>query len=301
MVDESSKKETGDDLSEDDYSLMILKNRLAKGEITLDEFDILKKKLIESYTITKLKDEIKNINEKMEKMQEEHANKIDRIAIESYKSEGTTTVLSLLGLIGILGVGHMYVGKTSKGVCLLIAGLIIMLIIVTLAAAWSNISNCYECGIPVEEGFAVLGFLAGLGIAYLVLFIWQILNARKLCREYNLDIHSIHSTKYSQNKTAVDFGHDEIKIKKRWSKKKTIVIVIACIFGLTLLGPLLPQPHVAPPQNQYMPIGADSPYAQELKSKFSSCVDTLGNVSKCQQILSTQAYAGQPLKQGLPP
>jgi len=68
MSDKESDNSSSHDLSEDDYSLMILKNRLAKGEISLDEFEILKKKLIENDSVTKLKDEIKNINEKMENM-----------------------------------------------------------------------------------------------------------------------------------------------------------------------------------------------------------------------------------------
>lgn len=82
-----------------------------------------------------------------------------------FKSEGTTLVLSIvLGILGIAGVGHMYIGQVGKGVGILIGGLILLII-----------------------GFTTLMF--GVGaiflIIYLVLFIWQIIDSRKLCFYYN--------------------------------------------------------------------------------------------------------------------
>jgi hypothetical protein len=41
--------------SEDDYSLMILKNRLAKGDISPQEFDVLKKKVLETSSVGNMK------------------------------------------------------------------------------------------------------------------------------------------------------------------------------------------------------------------------------------------------------
>ena len=82
-----------------------------------------------------------------------------QIAI-AYKSMGTTTILALVvGLLGICGVGHMYVGKVGKGIGILIGSWILI----------------------------AIGILtSGIGlIIYLILFIWQIVNARTLCREYN--------------------------------------------------------------------------------------------------------------------
>jgi len=47
-VDDSMKYvEKDNDFVEEDYSLMILKNRLAKGEITIEEFNRLKDALKE--------------------------------------------------------------------------------------------------------------------------------------------------------------------------------------------------------------------------------------------------------------
>ena len=78
----------------------------------------------------------------------------------SYKSMGTTTILALVvGLLGFCGVGHMYVGKVGKGIGILIGSWILIAI-------------------------GIVTFGIGL-IIYLILFIWQIVNARTLCKEYN--------------------------------------------------------------------------------------------------------------------
>jgi len=83
----------------------------------------------------------------------------------SYKSEGTTLVLSIvLGLLMINGVGHLYVSKIGKGVAILIGSIILAI-----------------------AGFATLFFGVGviLLIIYFIIFIWQIVDSRKLCQEYN--------------------------------------------------------------------------------------------------------------------
>jgi len=78
-----------------------------------------------------------------------------------YKDESTTLILSIvLGLIGLPGIGHMYVGKVGSGVGILIGSWILIIV-----------------------GVVTMGI--GL-IIYLILFIWQIINSRNLCRQYNL-------------------------------------------------------------------------------------------------------------------
>ena len=83
-----------------------------------------------------------------------------------YKSMRTTTILAvILGLfVGLSGIGHMYVGKVGKGIGILIG----VLVLGVIGAA------------TVMLGIGVI-FLIGA----FILFIWQIFNARKLCREYN--------------------------------------------------------------------------------------------------------------------
>ena len=49
-----------DNFSEEDYSLLILKNRLAKGEISIKEFNTLKATLLENNPLQKRWNETKN-------------------------------------------------------------------------------------------------------------------------------------------------------------------------------------------------------------------------------------------------
>jgi len=82
-----------------------------------------------------------------------------------YKGEGTALILAIvLGLFGLCGIGHLYVGKIGRGIGILIGNWVLLGIGVATAV--------FLIGIP---------FLIGA----LVLFIWQIIDARNLCREYN--------------------------------------------------------------------------------------------------------------------
>ena len=77
-----------------------------------------------------------------------------------YKNEGTGLILSiLLGLLTICGIGQIYAGKVGKGIGILILGWVLIVV-----------------------GFATGGIVL---IAYLAIFIWQIFDTKKLCREYN--------------------------------------------------------------------------------------------------------------------
>lgn len=82
-----------------------------------------------------------------------------------WKNEGTTLILSiLLGFLGICGIGHIYVGKLERGIVILIVGIILLVIGII--------------GLVVVVGAILL-------VLYIPLFIWQILDSRKVCREYN--------------------------------------------------------------------------------------------------------------------
>ena len=82
-----------------------------------------------------------------------------------WKSDSTTLLLAIiLGLFGLSGIGHLYLGMIGRGVGILIGGLVLIIL-----------------------GFATI--MIGVGIvfliAYIPLFIWQIIDSRKLCRQYN--------------------------------------------------------------------------------------------------------------------
>lgn len=113
-----------------------------------------------------LEEKLKNAEEKIEKLEEKSRKDEDRdFKLLLYKSEGTTLVLSIvLGLLGINGVGHLYVGKIGKGVWILIGSIVLFIIGI----------------VTVYFGVGIV-----LLIIYFVVFIWQIIDSRKLCQEYN--------------------------------------------------------------------------------------------------------------------
>ena len=77
-----------------------------------------------------------------------------------YKNEGTGLILSIvLGLFCLNGIGQIYAGKVGRGIGIMIGSWVLIVV-----------------------GVLTLGI--GL-IAYLAIFIWQIFDTKKLCREFN--------------------------------------------------------------------------------------------------------------------
>ena len=77
-----------------------------------------------------------------------------------YKNEGTGLILSIvLGLFCLNGIGQIYAGKVGRGIGIMIGSWVLIVV-----------------------GVLTMGI--GL-IAYLAIFIWQIFDTKKLCREYN--------------------------------------------------------------------------------------------------------------------
>jgi len=145
----------------------------------------------EDKTISELEKALRRTTEKIEEMEKKieiQEKKTD--SVKHYKSEGTTLVLSIVvGLLGIMGVGHIYLGRVRRGAIILIIGMI----------GWGGLFVPFVMlGMfsELEESFvdptAMMGMMAGFGaivivwgIGMFVLFIWQILNSRKLCKQYN--------------------------------------------------------------------------------------------------------------------
>ena len=122
--------------------------------------------------------------ESMEKKLEEQERTTE--SIKRYKSEGTTLVLSIVvGLLGFMGVGHIYLGRARRGIIILIIGLLSWTAIFIPMVMLGMLAEVEE---EVFDMTAMMGLMGGfmiVGIGVLALFIWQILNARKLCKEYN--------------------------------------------------------------------------------------------------------------------
>lgn len=142
-------------------------------------------------SVDKLKDELGKAEEKIEKMEEkiEEQEKMTS-SFRHYKSEGITLVLSIvLGLMGLMGIGHIYVGKVKRGIIILIGGLFIWVIVFIPIGFLSVLDESQELSeeeIMTQLLGPMMGALIIGGIAGFALFIWQILNARSLCKDYNL-------------------------------------------------------------------------------------------------------------------
>ena len=97
-----------------------------------------------------------------------------------YKSEGITLVMSIvLGLIGINGTGHLYLGKIKRGIIILVGSLICFVVMFGVLAIT----------IELWSPEMLLLILAVSCIGYITLFIYQIVDARRLCKIYNKEFY----------------------------------------------------------------------------------------------------------------
>ena len=106
-----------------------------------------------------------------------------------YKSPGTAALIAFIGgIFALLGLGHIFVGKIGKGFGLLISGLIIyvLFVIMVIFLPGMLLLGLVESSTgDVGSGRIIFIVMFILGIAYLVLWIWQIFNARKLAKKFN--------------------------------------------------------------------------------------------------------------------
>jgi len=88
-----------------------------------------------------------------------------------------------------MGVGHIYLGRVRRGIIILIIGMIGWGAVFVPLVMLGMLGELEEGSIDETD---VTGILAGFGVGMIIffvgmlaLFIWQILNSRKLCKEYN--------------------------------------------------------------------------------------------------------------------
>lgn len=110
---------------EDDYHLMILKHRLAKGEIIVEEFDRLEK-LAQANHSELARKEIASVTEKIDKLQKED------LEIQKKSTRVILLLSALCRLVGILGAGHFYTGSNKKGIPFLLPALFLVFVILLL-------------------------------------------------------------------------------------------------------------------------------------------------------------------------
>ena len=106
-----------------------------------------------------------------------------------YKSPGTAALIAFIGgIFALPGIGHIYVGKVGKGIGILVLGLILYAVIVLTIVSVGFLASLEQTNsesVNDSAGIGAIGFMLLLSIAYIVLFIWQIFNARKLAKKFN--------------------------------------------------------------------------------------------------------------------
>jgi membrane-associated HD superfamily phosphohydrolase len=151
----------------------------------------------ESNSLEKLNTELKSLNTQLEnilknkqrtektkpdndsKVQTEPKTKlVDENIIIRRKSEEITLVLSVvLGLISLQGIGHLYIGKIARG-----AGILVLSLLLSAICAF------YFVGImpkSIPTSFTSVYLLPIIAVGYLGLYVFQVLDSRKLCVSYN--------------------------------------------------------------------------------------------------------------------
>ena len=156
-----------------------------------------------SSEIDKLKQNMSKTQSKIEDMEEIIKKQESKSNLRHYKSEGATLVLSIVvGLFGVMGVGHIYIGKVKRGIIIMVIGFslwtVLLVPIVFLGISddfdesmfdniefvqYSNAQKSQENAVAALIGLVVAILVVTIG--YLVLFIWQIFDSRKLCKMYN--------------------------------------------------------------------------------------------------------------------
>jgi len=176
LEEKYSQLQKVDDVEKTITKTLIIIEKLKEEEIgDSKRLDSIKKLLEERgilssgddvYLAEKLKQyrKIKSIDEPKKEQSQSPPRGYNTRPIE-WKSEGTTLVLSIvLGLFGLQGVGHMYVGQVGKGVAILIVSLILF-------------------GVGIATVYFGVGVF--LLIIYFIMFIWQIVDSKNKCIEFN--------------------------------------------------------------------------------------------------------------------
>ena len=109
---------------------------------------------------------------------------VDRLP---YKSPGTAALIAFIGgIFALFGLGHIYIGNVGRGIGILISGIIIYVLLIIIIIFSLSLQGLLFLGADESPiGIEAILIIFVLGIAYFVLWIWQIFNARKLAKKFN--------------------------------------------------------------------------------------------------------------------
>jgi len=104
-----------------------------------------------------------------------------------YKSPGTAALIAFIGgIFALFGLGHIYIGNVGRGIGILISGIIIYVLLIIIIIFSLSLQGLLFLGADESPiGIEAILIIFVLGIAYFVLWIWQIFNARKRAKKFN--------------------------------------------------------------------------------------------------------------------
>ncbi len=121
-----------------------------------------------------LKKELDDAKERIKKLE-------NKPHMLDYKSVGTVLALSTIpGLVGIMGIGHFYAGRTSKGIQILFLSLFMMFFVLS-GIFLPMMSDTVQY---TDNSFNIMVF----SVPLIILYIWQIRDARKTVKQHNKSI-----------------------------------------------------------------------------------------------------------------
>jgi len=146
----------------------------------------------ESRSLAKLENDLKNLNARLEnilknQLKEEkiksnsNLSAIQRSKLVTknttrQKNEQVALVLAVvLGLVTLQGIGHIYVGKIARGAAILSLSLLLGILFISSVAGI----------MPKDSILSSVSILPIFIAGYLGLYIFQVLDSRKLCMRYN--------------------------------------------------------------------------------------------------------------------
>ena len=103
-----------------------------------------------------------------------------------YKSLGTAALIAFIGgIFALFGLGHIYIGNVGRGIGILISGIIIYVLLIIIIIFSLSLQGLFLGADESPIGIEAILIIFVLGIAYFVLWIWQIFNARKRAKKFN--------------------------------------------------------------------------------------------------------------------
>jgi len=92
------------------------------------------------------------------------------------KSAGVALVLGFFWV----GLGHLYIEKLVRGVCIMMSNLALALVMVIVTLSMLN-----DDYLIYDEVTGLLLFISLLGISMFIIWIWNLYDVNKLTKEYN--------------------------------------------------------------------------------------------------------------------